>query len=101
MGEDLPESVRPAALARNSSTKKKGPIANSVDCTQQSWGGVYTNMGKSKGSQRHADIEREVQRYFEDAAWSLSHDVPLLGDAQSRNQTYQLSKIHQEKCKPP
>ncbi|CAE8688540.1 unnamed protein product, partial [Polarella glacialis] len=74
-----------------------GPSQNMVAAAQNSWGRLWVDLHKSPGAHHRVNLSVSLQNYFQTAAWSLSHDLPLVnGPKHSRLELQNSVKAHQE-----
>eukprot|EP00929_Paragymnodinium_shiwhaense_P026544 TRINITY_DN15781_c0_g1_i1.p1 TRINITY_DN15781_c0_g1~~TRINITY_DN15781_c0_g1_i1.p1 ORF type:complete len:1136 (-),score=238.54 TRINITY_DN15781_c0_g1_i1:93-3500(-) len=89
----------PAKVPLKPSQKSPG------DC-QSTFEQVYHRLGRGNGKEtveilpNGRSVKKELHGYFQDAAWHLSHDVPLHNHMQSRYDVHQKCQAHLDALKP-
>merc|ERR1719162_1827536 len=61
---------------------------------QQSWDRLWNVFHKSPDCKERYETEREILQYYQKAAKSISHDVPLLERSHSRHAVHRSVKAH-------
>merc|ERR1712224_145422 len=83
------EEMKSYAHGPNAKVVEK-QLNRTVSDAQKSWGNVWRNLHASPGQNNRGKLEMSLQTYYQGAAWSLSHDVPLVyGTSQSRYASHQ------------
>jgi len=81
--------------------ERQKPSQACVAGTQTSYNNIWEHVHKSPGKQHRGKLQKDLFNYFQTAAWSLSHDVPLYqGMQHSRFQQYQEQRKYDEALKP-
>jgi len=73
------------------------PSHRTVNDNQQSWGSIWNHFKRCTGQEDRAGLEKDVQAYYQNATWRLSHDVPILKQSHSRFDLHRNARTHYQK----
>merc|ERR1711897_56305 len=70
------------------------PSHGAVKDAQKSWGNVFRQLRSNTGPSSRSNMEQQTLNYYQNAAWTLSTDTPLV----QGSPVYSKSAWHRKKC---
>merc|ERR1712110_167891 len=76
--------------------KLAAPSGKVVNGAQTSLGSVWKHLAHGNKGMKSSLLKKDVHIYFQEAAWSLSNDIPLTRFQQSRRNLHETTKAFHE-----